>query len=174
MRRLADADRIRRFMQALGAEADAPGRVYFTGGATAVLVGWRASTIDVDVKFVPEHDRLFRAIAALKERLQINVELASPADFIPVKAGWEDRSPFIVQEGRLSFHHFDLYAQALAKLERGHAQDVGDVRELLRRGLVERAGLWDYFREIEPQFYRYPAVHARSLRAALEETVGRL
>ena len=102
MRELADASRIRRFMEAWSREADAPARVYFTGGATAVLMGWRATTIDVDVKLVPETDRLLRAIPRLKEDLRLNVELASPADFIPVPAGWEDRSAFIAQEGALS------------------------------------------------------------------------
>ena len=76
MRQLADAERIGRFMAALGAEADSDGACYFTGGATAVLVGWRRSTIDVDVKFSPESDRLFRAIQRLKDELEINVELA--------------------------------------------------------------------------------------------------
>ncbi|HVL70142.1 MAG TPA: hypothetical protein VM364_22975 [Vicinamibacterales bacterium] len=72
-------------MRALGQSARDATRVYLTGGATAVLHGWRDSTIDVDVKFVPERDELFRAIQDLKERLQVNVELASPADFIPVR-----------------------------------------------------------------------------------------
>jgi hypothetical protein len=36
MREVVDADRVRRFMQALGNGADVEGRVYFTGGATAV------------------------------------------------------------------------------------------------------------------------------------------
>ena len=94
MREPADLNRIRRFMRALGEEARADARVYFTGGATAVLHGWRASTIDVDVKMVPESDELFRAIPA-KERLQLNVELASPDNFIPVRTDWEERSPFI-------------------------------------------------------------------------------
>ncbi len=49
MRGLADADRIREFMRALGREARAETAAYLTGGATAVLLGWRASTIDVDV-----------------------------------------------------------------------------------------------------------------------------
>jgi hypothetical protein len=33
---------------------------------------------------VPEQDDVLRAIPQLKDRLRINVELASPADFIPV------------------------------------------------------------------------------------------
>jgi Nucleotidyltransferase of unknown function (DUF6036) len=138
MRALADATRIQQFMKALGREADQPAHVYLTGGATAVLYGWRESTIDVDMKMVPDLDRVFRAIPEIKERLQINIELASPDDFVPVREGWEDRSPFIAQEGPLTFCHFDLYAQALAKIERGHAQDEGDVREMFDRGLVDR------------------------------------
>jgi Nucleotidyltransferase of unknown function (DUF6036) len=171
MRALADGDRIHRFMRALGAASPAEARVYFTGGATAVLHGWRASTIDVDIRIVPEHDALFRAIPQLKEQLQINVELASPDQFIPVKDGWEDRSPFVGREGRVSFHHFDLYAQALSKIERGHAQDVEDVREMLGRGLVERAALTAYFEVIAPRLYRYPALDPASFRRAVDEAV---
>jgi hypothetical protein len=173
MREVADADRIRRFMRTLAEAGQAAGRVYFTGGATAVLIGWRSSTIDIDIKIVPEHDHLFRAIPRIKEILQINVELACPADFIPVLPGWEERSPFIVSQGRLSFHHFDLYAQALAKVERSHTQDVADVAEMVRRGLVEPARAWQYFQAIEPDLYRFPAVDTRSFRQAAEEVFGR-
>lgn len=156
-------------MEALGAAAQAPARVYFTGGATAVLLGWRAGTIDVDVKFVPDRDALLRAIPTVKEKLQINVELASPVDFIPVPPGWEDRSAFVADVGKLSFFHFDLYAQALAKVERGHAQDLGDVREMRARGLVIPERALEYFKRIEPELYRYPAIHAPSFRRAVEQ-----
>lgn len=159
-------------MDALGRAASAEGRVYLTGGATAVLSGWRPTTVDVDLALVPEQDAVLRAIPALKESLRLNVELASPADFIPVPPGWEERSPFIVQAGRLAFHHFDLYAQALAKVERGHAQDVADVRELLRRGLVEPEGAWRYFERIAPELYRYPALDPAAFRRAMAAAFG--
>ena len=168
MRELADAGGVQRFMRALGAEADSETRVYFTGGATAVLLGWRHTTIDVDIKIVPERDSLMRAIPRIKDALHINVELTSPGDFIPLPPGWEDRSLFIAQEGRVAFYHFDLYAQALAKVERGHAQDVGDIQALLGRGLIERERLLRYFEAIEPELYRFPAIDPRSLRQALE------
>ena len=159
-------------MRALGEAADADTRVYFTGGVTAVLFGWRAGTIDVDLKIVPDRDRLYRALPELKERLAMNLELAAPDDFIPVKAGWEDRSPFIAREGRTSFHHFDVYAQALAKVERGHRQDVADVQEMLARDLIEPDRALSYFGAIEPHLYRYPAVDARTFRAAVVEIFG--
>lgn len=167
MRQPLDRERVLRFMRALGAEAESEARVYFTGGATAVLLGWRGSTIDLDIKLEPEADRLLRAISPLKERLEMNVELASPGDFIPELPGWRERSPFAGREGKLSFHHYDLTAQALAKIERGHAQDLGDVREMLARGLVGREELRLHFAEIEPQLYRYPAIDPAAFRRAL-------
>lgn len=169
MREVTDAERIRRLMRALGVEADREGRVYFTGGATAVLLGWRRSTIDVDLRFEPETDRLLRALPRLKEDLRINIKLASPADFIPVPAGWEDRSPFIAAEGKVSFFHFDLYAQALAKVERSHTQDLEDVQTMIRMKLVDPPRVMDYFRQIEPGLFRFPAVDPRSFRRAVEE-----
>ena len=156
-------------MWALGREADDETAAYFTGGATAVLLGWRAATIDVDVRLVPETDALFRALSRLKDELRVNVELVSPADFIPVADGWEGRSIFVAREGRMTFYHFDPYAQALAKLERAHAQDVADVRALVERRLVDPAKALAYFDEIEPGLYRYPAVDPRSFRARVEE-----
>jgi hypothetical protein len=164
MRALADVTRIQRLMHALGAAADADGSAHLAGGATAVLLGWRPSTIDVDITFVPERDALLRALPTLKETLQINVELASPVHFIPVPTGWEERGLFATREGRLTFYHFDLYAQALAKLERAHAQDLHDVESMLDAGLVEPERALEYFDRIEPELYRYPAVDPRSFR----------
>lgn len=155
-------------MRALGRSGSDEGICYLTGGATAVLVGWRTTTVDVDIALEPEHDALLRALPRLKEELQINVELASPGDFIPLPAGWPDRSPFVTREGKLTFRHFDPYAQALAKLERGHAQDLDDVRAMGDRSLVEPRRLRELFAEIEPQLYRFPAVDPPSFREAVE------
>lgn len=168
----AAASQIRAFMRALGREASEPARVLFTGGATAVLLGWRETTIDVDIKLLPDRDSILRAIPALKESLRLNVELAAPDDFIPVREGWLDRSPLVAQEGRLSFHHFDLVAQALAKIERGHVQDLDDVRVMLDRGLVTVERLWEEFRAIEPQLYRYPAVDPAAFSRAVGAITG--
>jgi len=78
MRAEADAPRVVALLRALGTAAREETKAYLTGGATAVLVGWRSSTIDVDLKLEPERDELLRRIAELKEELDINMELASP------------------------------------------------------------------------------------------------
>jgi hypothetical protein len=169
MRELADEAHIDQFMRTLGRAGKSEGRVYLTGGATAVLYGWRESTIDVDIKVVPDNDELLREIPKLKERLNLNVELAAPSDFIPVPDGWEERSPLIRREGKISFHHFDPVAQALAKAERGHDQDRRDVRQMVTSGLVDPADAIAQFEAIEPELYRFPAIDPDSFRHSVEE-----
>jgi hypothetical protein len=44
-------------MRAMASEAREPGRIYLTGGASAVLRGWRDSTVDVDLTIMPANDR---------------------------------------------------------------------------------------------------------------------
>ena len=102
MRGLSGREQVERFMQALGQAVRHPARVYLTGGASAVLMGWRETTIDIDLTFVPETDEIFQVIARLKDELAINVELVAPSHFIPPLPGWETRSAFIRQEGPVS------------------------------------------------------------------------
>jgi hypothetical protein len=166
---LADSARIERLMEEWGRGAAVDGCVYLAGGATAVLNGWRDSTVDVDVKLVPDREELLRNIPRLKEELEVNIERASPADFIPVPPGWAERSPLVRRVGRLTFHHFDPTAQALSKAERGHVLDLRDVADLLASGLVTAAGARAQFERIEPLLYRFPAIDPRSFRAAVEE-----
>jgi hypothetical protein len=172
MRRVIDRERLRRFMAAIGRSARTEVRIYLVGGASAVLLDWRGSTIDIDLEIRPEADEVLRAIPELKELLQVNVELASPAHFIPELPGWEERSPFIAREGRASFHHYDFFAQALAKIERSHARDLADVHEMFTRGLIDGKRLLTFFEKIEPELYRYPAIDPRRFRHAVEETVA--
>ena len=160
-------------MRSLGAAARTDALVYLTGGATAVLLGWRETTIDVDIAaVVPESDELLRALPRLKDELQINVELASPADFIPMPVGWEDRSLFIGREGRLTYYNLDPYSQALAKLERAHAQDLEDAGAMLERELVDPKRALRLYEEIESQLYRFPAVDVASFRRRVERALG--
>src|SRR5437660_10258226 len=118
MRRSVSIETLKQFMQELAAAARSSGKVYFTGGATALLLGFREQTIDIDLKLDPEPEGAFEAIALLKDRLNVNVELASPDDFIPADSGWRERSRPIASIGRVGFFHYDFSLQALSKLER--------------------------------------------------------
>jgi hypothetical protein len=171
MRALADAERLRLFLRELAREAESEAAVYFTGGATAVLLGWRDTTIDADILIVPEQDAIYRALPRLKEELRLNLEIASPAHFIPELPGWRERSVPIERVGLVSFYHYDPYSQALAKIERGHAKDLADVNQLLERGLVDPQGLRDLFEAVVPRLHRYPAVDPASFRKRLDEAL---
>ena len=129
-----------------------------TGGATAVLFGWRDTTVDVDCKLDPEPPGIFDAIARLKDELDVNIELAAPDQFIPPVDGWQARSLPIGSFGPVEFLHYDPVSQALAKLERGHARDLDDVRAMLRLGLVTTDALRTAFDAIRPALSRYPSV----------------
>jgi hypothetical protein len=173
MDHLLDKQKLIEFLTQLGRRAGAKGACYLTGGASALLVGWRATTLDVDLKFDPEPPGVFDAIAELKKSLQINVELASPDNFIPVPQDWKNHSPFVGQYGDLSVYHFDFTAQALSKIERAHPKDLLDAREMLRRGLTSKPQLAAMLLAIRPFVKRYPALDeddfVRRIEAYLRE-----
>lgn len=174
MREPLTKERLAMFMRELGVAAREASRVYFTGGASAVTRGWRESTLDVDLKIVPDTDAILRLLPEMKERLRLNVELASPADFVPELPGWQERSVFIAREGKVDFFHYDFYSQALAKLERGHRKDRDDTAAMVREGLVDPAKLLALFNEIEPLLFRYPAIDSRSLRQTISDFAASL
>lgn len=168
MRANTDRTKLEKFMAALGSRVRGPGRIYLTGGATALLHGWRATTIDIDLKPDPEPPGLFEALAALKEELDLNLELASPDDFIPALPGWRERSLFIARHAQLEFFHYDPCGQALSKLQRGHPRDLHDASAMRRDGLIHGDRLLELFHQIEPQLIRYPAIDAKKFRQAVE------
>ena len=167
MRKPLDLARLRSFLTALGRVGQGAATAYLVGGASAVVEGWRPTTLDLDLRLEPERDDLLRAISHLKEEHQVNVEFASPLDFLPELPGWRDRSPFVNQEGPLTVRQFDFYSQALAKLERGFDQDISDVRAMVERGLITISELERLFEAITGDLYRFPTVDEAALRAAL-------
>jgi hypothetical protein len=143
------------------------------GGGTAVLEGWRESSIDADL--YSAEDDIFRDVQAIKERLGLNVEFARPEDFVPRLEGSEDRHVFIETVGRVSFYHYDPYAQLLSKVVRGFARDLEDARALVRSGFVDP----DRFRKLvesipESVYSKYPRLSSRAVRAAVEEFLSGL
>ncbi len=164
MRSNVDPQKIEQLMKILGREARGAGSIYFTGGASALLIGWRNSTIDIDIRLDPEPPGIFQAIAKLKQELDINIELASPQDFLPALPGWRDRSIFIKRHGEISFYHYDFTAQALAKLSRGYDRDISDVQSMYDQKLFSVEKLGDCFEAIESELIRFPSINPELLK----------
>lgn len=168
MRDPVDGEKILRLLEDLGNSCRGPGSVYITGGSSAVVLGWRQATIDVDLKFFPEPEGIFESLPGLKIRQNVNIEMASPDDFVPALPGWRERSKWITTINRVDFYHFDFYTQSLSKLERDHAKDRVDVAAMVRVGLVVPTRLLELCDQLTPgEWSRYPAIEPDSVRAAV-------
>ncbi len=136
------------------------------------MIGWRSSTVDVDIRLDPEPPGIFQAIAKLKQELNINIELASPQDFLPPLLGWRDRSVFIGKHCKIFFYHYDFTAQALSKLSRGFDRDIGDVQAMYKQRLFSCTELRDCFEAIVPELIRFPALDPDVLRSRVENFIN--
>lgn len=174
MRQAVQKKQIEKTLAELAKRCKGPGRIYVVGGTTAVLSGWRESTADIDMKMGLEPQGIFEAIRDLKNELQVNIELASPDDFMPALPGWEERSQFIVTLHEVTFYHYDFYAQALSKILRAHGRDLKDVQSMLDSKLVNPKELVRFFTMIESQLIRYPSIDPSDFRKKVEAIVGRI
>ena len=129
--------------------------------------------MDIDIRLDPEPSGIFEAIAKLKQQLNINIELASPQDFLPLVPGWRDRSVFIGKRGQISFYHYDFTAQALSKLSRGFDRDLKDVEVMYKQKLFSLSELRDCFEAIVPGLIRFPSLNPDTLRSRIENFIER-
>ena len=103
MRAPADREHLERLLQTLGRSIHRPVRFYLVGGSVLVDLGLREATLDVD--YVAQADDpsaladLERLLPRLKDELNVNLEPASPSDFMPVPSGVIERSPYVRSYG---------------------------------------------------------------------------
>jgi len=160
---------VRQLFRELGNAVQSPGRILISGGASAVLYGWRETTIDVDLHFEVEPTGAFEAIARLKNQLDMNIELAWPMAFIPGPAGWENRCEFISHEGKIDFLHCDFVSQALSKILRAHTVDKIDVAAMWSRNLINETSLSHGFASIKDRLLRFPGIDESAFEKKLQD-----
>lgn len=169
MRRALTRERLQELMQELARRAPAGRsfRVFLLGGGTAVVAGWRESTIDADL--YSEQDDVFRHIQEIKERLQLNVEFVRPEDFVPPLTATDARHLRIETIGKVSFYHYDPYAQLLSKVVRGFAKDLRDAENLIASGMVDAERFRRLVHEIpDAEYARYPALSRAAVLDAVD------
>lgn len=143
-------------------------RVFIVGGGTAVHSGWRVSTIDADL--FSDNDAVFEDVQGMKERLELNIEFARPEDFVPALGGSEERHLFIKTIGKISFFHYDPYAQLFSKVVRGFRQDLSDAENFLSSGMVDPDRIRSLVHSIpDPAFRKYPALTRDAVVAAVDD-----
>jgi hypothetical protein len=162
MRPVVDKGAIEAFLQQLGKTFHKSARLYLVGGAALVHLGVRpGTTVDIDIQVAGAHEgELIVAIQQMIHRLQINVEFASPVDFIPLPAQWESHARFVGRYGKIDVFYFDFYSIALSKIERGNTRDIEDVKLLVQQGIITLDELDKAYQEVLAQLGkgRYPRV----------------
>ena len=111
----------------------------------------RGQTLDVDISYeiaAAGEASLANAIRELKDKLDLNVELADPSQFLPVPKGRESRCTFAGRYGKVEVFLDDPYTVALSKLHRGYEKDLEDIRLLIRAKLVDLGDLEKKLREV--------------------------
>ena len=162
MRPGVDKTAIESFLQQLGRSFRKSGRLYLVGGAALVHARVRPGfTQDIDIQISGANEgELIVAVQQLIQKMQINVEFASPADFIPLPSGWEMHSQYIGRYGEIDVFYFDFYSIALSKMERGNNRDIADVKLLVQQGIITLNELDTAYQEVLAQLGqgRYPRV----------------
>jgi hypothetical protein len=157
-----DKRSIESFLQQLGRTFRKWGCLYLVGGAAIVHAGIRPGfTQDIDIQVSGENEgELIVAIQQLIQQMQINIEFASPGDFIPLPSQWEMHAQYVGRYGGVDVFYFDFYSIALSKIERGNNRDIADVKLLVKQGIVSLDELDVAYQEVLSQLGqgRYPRI----------------
>ena len=108
---------------------------------------WRATQASAE---------LGEAVREAARALGVDVVWESPADVIPLPAGWEERSlPATIGQGgtgnALELRHFDPYSVVLRLIARGDEPDYVAALEYVLHGWVEPARLEGLLAEVVPR-----------------------
>ncbi len=169
---LVDARTLETFLQRLGQCFHHQAALYLVGGTSLLLAAGKMSTFDIDVQVQTEnqhYSQFIRCLRTVSRDLGVPVELASPEQFIPLPAGFQDRRQFVGRYGSLDVFHFDFYSIALAKVHRGNEKDFDDVVRMVQTGLISITVLESYLEQILPEYeYHQPSADPATFRRKFE------
>ncbi len=179
MRDHAERERIERFLRALGRRIHFPIRLYLVGGSIIVDLGLRQATVDVDYVVEADDPRALeefeRIVPQLKNELRINVEPASPADFLPIPAHALAQSAYVRSYGNVHIYYYDLPSTIVSKAARGAERDIADIESLIQAGAVswdEIESRWQEIRASPRGWLRHNPNDVEHRLHALRERIG--
>ena len=125
------------------------------------------ATMDIDVAIeASDEDEMVTAIRRIVEQMQINVEFASPGDFIPLPTQWMAQAHYVGRYGAVDVFYFDFYSLALSKISRGNNRDLIDVKLLLQQKLLRWKESDAAYREVLPRIGKRPYINLDPQRFA--------
>jgi hypothetical protein len=149
-------DSIRGLLAAVEGSLRVPARAYLVGETSATWEGWRPWTDRVLLfgESAPSEDvSLSEMLEGAAADLGIALVQESPADVIPLPAGYEARARPAGRVGeRLEVFHFDPYSQSFRFLARGDERDYELVLAFLEHGWVTLEDMDSLLRDLLPRF----------------------
>ena len=143
-------------IDAVGRRITTPTRLYLVSRTSHLAEGWCDRVPSLELAGDGGRTDLGEAVREEGRALGVNVVWESPADVIPLPAGWEERSlaATIRQKGSgntLEIRHFDPYSVVLRLIARGDEPDYVAALEYVLHGWVEPARLEGLLSEVVPR-----------------------
>jgi hypothetical protein len=134
-----------------------PARLYLVSRTSHLAEGWcdRVPALELAGEADNAQD-LADAVREAGQKLGVGVVWESPADIIPLPAGWHERSlTATIGQGDagnvLELRHFDPYSVVLRLIARGDEPDYVAALEYVLHGWVEPARLESLLTEVVPR-----------------------
>ena len=161
---------LRTLVAAVRRSVAAPARLYLVSHTSHLAEGWRDRVPAFELAGDAGGAELGEAVREAGRALGIDLVWESPADVIPLPAGWEERSrPATIDErgignalepgvpaartlrGGVDIRHFDPYSVVLRLIARGDEPDYVAALEYVLHGWVEPVRLEGLLSEVVPR-----------------------
>ena len=152
--RFVNHDLLLQFLARLDEQLDQPARLLLVAQTIQVFEGWRPVTNSIDFAAEAENvSALEAAIHQVQAELGVSVNQESPADYLPLLAGFEERSRETGWAGaNLSVGHFDPYIVSILHIARGDEPDYHAVMRFLQADWITVEELDRKLEVLLPQF----------------------
>ena len=152
----AGLDELRTLIASVSRLAPAPARLYLVSRTSHLAEGWCDRVPELELAGDADSVELGEAVREAGRALGVGVVWESPADVIPLPAGFEERSrpSKIGQDGTgnaLELRHFDPYSVVLRLIARGDEPDYVAALEYVLHEWVEPARLESLLAEVVPR-----------------------
>jgi hypothetical protein len=143
---------ITRFLALIGKRYPYPTRLYIFGGGAVVWLGSPRPTVDLDYTAEPRTESLRAVLAQTAVEMDVDLEEAIPADFVPLPDGAEARHQLIGTFGKIAVYPLDPYSQAIMKIARALETDMEDVAFLVHNRHIELETLGRCIQEVSLRY----------------------
>jgi hypothetical protein len=181
--KFVDNKTIKAFLDGLTAAFKEEGKLYLIGESSLVYEGWQHWVDKLELCIHNNksgQEKLNIALQKIAGQLDIELLIESPAEIIPLPAGFESRAIKIDytpqgtgRESLLQFFHFDPYSVSLRFIARGDETDYKLVINYLKNGWIYLNKMGSVMEELLPAFsfetiHQDPAEFRRKWKGLLQ------